>query len=229
VAVTSGANPWGERGSYEAQEAFIKKFGYAVATRKAAEVDIVLPSDNPWGMRWSPLAQQAFIDKFGFERARLKAAEVGVYLTAPPPETDEDQLRRLEIQLKELNDNKPPPRISDAMQAAMYAARKRNRRAVLIADPSQRAAGWLSFGTNPVSGQWIALNGTRITFGTDVEISGTTLGTLVNLLLYLKASTDPNLVQATYALDKTTLYVTQTGRGTPDPDKDGTTFALATG
>ena len=84
MAVTSGANPWGERGNYEAQEAFIKQFGYAVATRKAAEVDVVLPDPNPWGERWSPIAQEAFIKRFGYAVATRKAAEVGVYLVEPP-------------------------------------------------------------------------------------------------------------------------------------------------
>lgn len=84
MAVTSGANPWGERGSYDAQEAFIKKWGYTVARRKAAEVDVILPDPNPWGERWSPLAQKAYIENFGFAAAKRRAAEVGAYLVEPP-------------------------------------------------------------------------------------------------------------------------------------------------
>lgn len=85
MAVTSGANPWGDRGSYEAQEAFIQQYGYAVARRKAAEVDVVLPDPNPWGVeRWSPAAQEAYIKKVGFAVAKRKAAEVGIRLPDPP-------------------------------------------------------------------------------------------------------------------------------------------------
>ena len=84
MAVTSGANPWGVRGSYEAQEAFIEQYGYAVAKRKAAEIDVVLPDPNPWGERWSPVAQEAFIKQFGFAVAKRKAAEAGATIVEPP-------------------------------------------------------------------------------------------------------------------------------------------------
>ena len=76
-----------------------------------------------------------------------------------------------------------------------------------------QAAGAIAFTAQPSAAQSVTLNGTAVVFGTNVAI-GATLGvTLANLLTYLQASSDPQLVLFKYALSGNTLALTAATAG----------------
>lgn len=64
------------------------------------------------------------------------------------------------------------------------------------------------FSANPASGSTITLNGTVVTFGTDVAIGVDLNTTLQSLKTYLQASADAQLVKFQYALDSATAATT---------------------
>ena len=95
--------------------------------------------------------------------------------------------------------------LTNGQQAGLYYARKRNRAAVLTDDPTQRAWGYVVFATN--AAQTLTLGGTVVTFGTDFALGASLAATLQNLLTYLNASNDANLVKAAYSVSATALSV----------------------
>ena len=95
--------------------------------------------------------------------------------------------------------------LTSGQQAGSYYARKRNRRAVLTDDPTQSAWGAVVFSTNDA--QTVTLGGTVVTFGTDFDLGADLAETLQNLLAYLDASGDANIVKATYAVTPVSLVV----------------------
>jgi hypothetical protein len=95
--------------------------------------------------------------------------------------------------------------LTRGQQAGSYYARKRNRAAVLTNDPTQRAWGSVLFSTNVA--QTVTLGGTVVTFGTSFALGANLAVTLQNLLTYLNASLDANLVKATYSVSAMILSV----------------------
>jgi hypothetical protein len=77
------------------------------------------------------------------------------------------------------------------------------------------AVGNISFSSNPAASSTITLGGTVVTFGTDVTIGATLPATLINLLAFLEASVDANLVKFSYSIadnsNKLLLYAKLTG------------------
>lgn len=77
-----------------------------------------------------------------------------------------------------------------------------------------------SFAGQPAVNDTLAINGTTVTFvasgatGNQVNIGGTLAATLVNLLTFLSASVDVNLVKTTYSVTGTVLYMTSVVTGT---------------
>jgi hypothetical protein len=100
----------------------------------------------------------------------------------------------------------------------LYYARKRNRLTVPTDDPTQRAWGYVVFATNDA--QTVTLGGTVVTFGTSFALGDTLAATLQNLLTYLNASNDANLVKADYSVSATALSIRA-------KQINDTTFALA--
>ena len=95
--------------------------------------------------------------------------------------------------------------LTNGQQAGSYYARKRNRNAALVNDPTQPAWGSIAFSTNVA--QTITLGGTVVTFGTDFALGGNLAATLQNLLIFLDDSLDANIVKAKYAVSATALSV----------------------
>lgn len=96
------------------------------------------------------------------------------------------------------------------LQGALYQARKRNHaahKAVAVNDLTQAAWGTIVFAANPLSNATITIGGTVVTFGTNVTIGANLAATLANLLTFLQASANVNLVKATYAITDTALHV----------------------
>lgn len=60
------------------------------------------------------------------------------------------------------------------------------------------ANGYIEFTTNPVAGDTVTLNGTVVTFDTDVDIGSNLNETLVNLAAFLNASADTEVAKLTY-------------------------------
>jgi hypothetical protein len=81
-----------------------------------------------------------------------------------------------------------------------------------------RATGNILFSANPADTSTITLEGTVVEFvatpaAGKVSIAGTLALTLVNLLAFLNASADANLVLLEYSIDATHLYVTAAAGG----------------
>ena len=95
--------------------------------------------------------------------------------------------------------------LTNGQQAGSYYARKRNRMAVLTDDPTQSAWGTITFSAN--NAQTVTLGGTVVTFGTSFALGDNLAATLQNLLIYLEASLDANIVKATYGVTATALTV----------------------
>lgn len=82
------------------------------------------------------------------------------------------------------------------------------------------ATGSFTFAGQPANLDTITLNGTVVTFVTaapaagQVQIGGTLTNTLVNLLTFLQASTDTQLVKFTYYVVGSILYVAAVATGT---------------
>jgi hypothetical protein len=78
------------------------------------------------------------------------------------------------------------------------------------------AQGVITFTANPAINDTLTVGGTLITFvsgvpsGNQVQIGATLLNTVAALLLFLEASKDVNLVEATYSVDVTGLLITVT-------------------
>ncbi len=99
--------------------------------------------------------------------------------------------------------------MNNAQAAASYYARKRNRAAQLadpVVDVTSRATGFVTFSTN--AAQTVTLGGTVVTFGTSFALGATLPLTLANLLVYLNASADTNIVKCTYAIEGSALTIT---------------------
>jgi hypothetical protein len=97
-------------------------------------------------------------------------------------------------------------KLTAAQQAGSYYARKRNRATTLVTDIVSRAQGSVSFSTNVA--QTVTIGGTVVTFGTSFALGATVTATLANLLTYLTASADTNLVKASYQVLGSALIVT---------------------
>jgi hypothetical protein len=87
-----------------------------------------------------------------------------------------------------------------------------------------RAQGGFEFSAQPAAASTIAINGTAVTFGTDVAIAGTLDETLALLLGFLADSTDPGLALCSYAIDTGVLFVTAKIEGLT-----GNAYTLAAG
>jgi len=88
----------------------------------------------------------------------------------------------------------------------------------------------VTFGSNPANSDTLTIAGTAITFvsgtptGNQVKIGASDTVTAANLLAFLNASTDVNLVTCTYMLDTTGLILTVTA-AQPGPAGDAITLA----
>ncbi len=95
--------------------------------------------------------------------------------------------------------------------AALYYADKRNRHTALVIDKTSHATGSVTFSTNVA--QTVTLGGTVVTFGTSFALGvnadpAVALAiTLANLLTYLRASVNANLVKCTYAIQGHALVI----------------------
>lgn len=77
---------------------------------------------------------------------------------------------------------------TQALAAAAYFARKRNRTQTAVIDDTYAPAwGTILFSANPSAGQTITINGTVITFNTTVTIGADLAATLAAVLVYLAA------------------------------------------
>jgi hypothetical protein len=103
--------------------------------------------------------------------------------------------------------------MSNAQASGLYYARKRNRAAVLAPELSAQASGSITFAVNPSNAATITIGGTVVTFGFGVTIGAGRAATLVNLLAFLRASNDTNLVKATYGVTGNVLAVRAKARG----------------
>lgn len=73
--------------------------------------------------------------------------------------------------------------------------------ATLVSSGGVAATGSITFAGNPSAGDTVTLNGTVVTFDTDVAIGVDVVETLSNLETYLNGSADASLSVATYASD----------------------------
>lgn len=94
-----------------------------------------------------------------------------------------------------------------AMQAALYNARKHGDDTTQVDDLASLAWGSIVFAANPANASTITLGGTVVTFGSNVTIGADTAATLVNLLTFLRASANANIIKCTYAVTGSTLAV----------------------
>lgn len=81
-------------------------------------------------------------------------------------------------------------RFTNAAAAGAYWARKRNRAQTHVVDSDQAPAwGTIIFDESPLpsNGQDIHINGTALTFGTEVAVGATLAETLANIMTYLDA------------------------------------------
>ena len=83
-----------------------------------------------------------------------------------------------------------------------------------------KATGTVVFSVNPSANDTVTLNGVAITFkasaptGNQVLIGSNLTATLINLLAFLNATAEANLLVATYAVNATTLTITYKKFGT---------------
>jgi hypothetical protein len=96
-------------------------------------------------------------------------------------------------------------KLTAGQQAGTYYARKRNRSTSLVTDVVSRAQGNVSFSAN--SAQTVTIGGTVVTFGTSFALGADLTATLAALLAYLVASSDTNLLKATYQVIGSALVV----------------------
>jgi hypothetical protein len=95
--------------------------------------------------------------------------------------------------------------LTNGQQAGSYFARKRNRAAALVDDPTDRAWGTITFNSN--AAQSVTLGGTVVTFDTDFALGADLAATLQALLIFLNASNDSNIKKATYSVSATSLDI----------------------
>lgn len=95
-----------------------------------------------------------------------------------------------------------------------------------FSDPT--AIGWVTYGSNPSNNDTITIGGTLVTFkssaptGNQVLIGNDLAETLQNLEVFLNASSDVNLSQASYVATSTRIYIVY-----DTPGSGGNSFTLA--
>lgn len=100
----------------------------------------------------------------------------------------------------------------------------------VVLDAGVKAAGTITFASQPSNNSTITLNGTVVTFvtsgavGNQVNIGVDLAATLVALKAFLDASTDAQIIKCTYAVSATVLTITYATAGTA-----GNSFTLAAG
>lgn len=97
-------------------------------------------------------------------------------------------------------------KLTAAQQAGLYYLRKQNRGTTLVTDVVSRAVCNVTFLTN--TSQTVTIGGTTVTLGTDFSLGASLAATLAALLAYLVASSNANLVKATYQVEGSALVVT---------------------
>lgn len=112
----------------------------------------------------------------------------------------------------------PGVRFRPGGAAAFYYARKANRAAeksAPVPDLSAHAFAAITFPSNPASNATITLGGTVVTFGTNVTIGANLAATLANLLAFLNASVDANIIKCVYSVPgNSTLGIVSKAAGT---------------
>jgi hypothetical protein len=115
----------------------------------------------------------------------------------------------------------PKFKSSPALQAAMFYARRNNRKGTtLVNDPASLSWGSILFSANPANASTITLGGAVVTFGTDVTIGVSLAVTLASLLVFLSASANANISKCRYSVGGSSLAIRSK---TPN----NTTFTLA--
>jgi|ERR1035437_618961 hypothetical protein len=94
--------------------------------------------------------------------------------------------------------------------AARRAVKVNKYRTMLVDDLASFATGNIIFSSNPLSNATLTLGGTVVTFGPaggNVHIAGSLTDTLANLLAFLNASGNVNLIKCTYVVSGSGLFI----------------------